>query len=804
MHRRTIVFSLLAAAITLLCVSDSKAFVVSGTLLNKSGMMMTSGPTVTLTGTITLSVNCMGGYFNFPTVPSGNYTITATMAGWKFSTVTLSVIDSDVNCVIMGTEDSNITYPGNIWKVNTRANKVIRSLSSQSDFPLKTATGDINGDGRIDLLASGDGNVYLFFNQTLLSALTVISTAAADAVFMGLPGTNFGTEICSGDVDLDGKDDILISAPYAMGSGGTGAHCGEVYLFYGKYIMPGGRYTASMRNIQINGLYPNDQIGSDGLAICNLVDTPNPDKVISAPNAGDASGYPARGELYIFNGALLDGVYSTASNYYCLLHGTVANDRFGAVFPPENIFDTSRKELLCSAKGGDGSGRVYALNGESFANLTGPGANMAADIVAGIVVFGTITGENTSFAFTGDLDRDGKKDLIVGSPGFNSASLMETGKVCVYRGQRFSQLDGKIVNPINAQMFDLQITGVSNYARCSFGFGADLNNDNSEELIVSGVTADADGISRGEIYGFLGQNLSASGLVKPAFSADFTIQGNIDMMRLTCLEARDINNNGLRDLIISQSRLAQSKAPGAVYIIFDPIMNNIGISINGRVTDSYVPATNDITAGSTLRGVPNAKVTFVPVQGAVSVGYTDANGYYTILALTPGMGTLTPLKYNWSFVPASKDVYVLDTGISNVDFTGTYNAAAQPKEISVPIGTDGSNVNVTLPEAGGLKILAPEAQKDRKGTIDPTRSDEVAIVFKGSENADTYVGRAFKIRIFNLLGELVDEFEKIPQTQDDTWMKWIPKNISSGIYVISVKGPEGSGINFTKKIPIIR
>ena len=83
----------------------------------------------------------------------------------------------------------------------------------------------------------------------------------------------------------------------------------------------------------------------------------------------------------------------------------------------------------------------------------------------------------------------------------------------------------------------------------------------------------------------------------------------------------------------------------------------------------------------------------------------------------------------------------------------------------------------------------------------PDLDDAVPIIFRSQEPADNYVGQRFVIRIFNLLGEIVEEFEKYPSSPDDTWMQWIPNNIATGIYIIHVQGP---GVNIHKKVPIIR
>ena len=79
------------------------------------------------------------------------------------------------------------------------------------------------------------------------------------------------------------------------------------------------------------------------------------------------------------------------------------------------------------------------------------------------------------------------------------------------------------------------------------------------------------------------------------------------------------------------------------------------------------------------------------------------------------------------------------------------------------------------------------------GTINPDRGEKVTINFKGTTTG------SYTLRIFTLLGELVHD-----ETKDSLaagTFAWIPEDIASGIYIVSVKGP---GIDIQKKVAILR
>jgi hypothetical protein len=101
------------------------------------------------------------------------------------------------------------------------------SVSGSTSVGQKAALGDINGDGRIDLVTLSDGNASVFFGQQ--SGSFALDATASGKLTTALAGS-VPTAVSSADIDLDGIDDLVVAS-------GTSLQI--------IYPLPNGSYTTS-------------------------------------------------------------------------------------------------------------------------------------------------------------------------------------------------------------------------------------------------------------------------------------------------------------------------------------------------------------------------------------------------------------------------------------------------------------------------------------------------------------------------------------------------------------------------------
>ena len=384
--------------------------------------------------------------------------------------------------------------------------------------------GDVDGDGFDDLIVSApglgggvSGAVYIVHGP-VSSGLEL--AWEADTWSGEVAGDDFGLALSSaGDHNGDGLVDLLVGAP----SAGDPAS-GVVYLLSSPLQGTGSMAGAEDR---IVGLSPAIELGGAVDGGGDVDGDGHMDVLVGAP--GYPEGAVDRGRAYLFLGPIT-GTHTVADAAWAV-GGVEGSDRVGSALWVSSDFDGDGLcDPVVSSPGWDGgAGAVHLLQG----GASGPGS---LDDSASTIQGGVDAALGAALASGGDVDGDGLDDLLVSAPGADQALL-----------------------------FVLPLGGVSSAADATASLAAettgdleagglavldDLYGDGRHELLVGAPASDG---SRGAAYLLLG---GVEGSLSLADS-ELVLRGAAvgDAAGVSLSGAGDMDADGWLDLIVGAEQL---------------------------------------------------------------------------------------------------------------------------------------------------------------------------------------------------------------------------------------------------------
>ncbi|MCR8547416.1 tandem-95 repeat protein [Salipiger sp. P9] len=459
-----------------------------------------------------------------------------------------------------------------------------------------TLLGDVNGDGRADLLIGGRsewsnaisnlviGDNYLVYGRAGGYADLLGSVIGGPAVFLENEAGGATTRIAplgvsvatgasmapAGDVNGDGLADFLISSRNARANGQDGA--GIVHLVYGQAGGFGTDLTLSglsgARGATIQGTTRNQFLGAGVIGVGDVNGDGYADIMISATRA-TVDGRAQAGESYVFfggpGGAGLSGTL-TIADADLVLQGGHAYQMSGAA--------------LAGVGDVNGDGIDDMLIGAPDTLSAGTGTHAAAYLVYGSRSYGSRTLDLTALtpdqgiAFTlpaadtalgahvaaiGDINGDGLPDFAISAEYASVNGVANSGSVYVIFGKRGGLDAGIDLSTLNGSD-GFRIDGA---AGARLGYGAitaagDFNNDGIDDLALLSLLDPAvdgsDGTGRAYVIYGSEAGMPATLSVEALNGVrGITLDNSFVQRLLSVAGGGDLNGDGIDDLVLTGS-----------------------------------------------------------------------------------------------------------------------------------------------------------------------------------------------------------------------------------------------------------
>ena len=403
------------------------------------------------------------------------------------------------------------------------------------------AIGDFNGDGKKDLIIAArfadgpnnsrpnSGEVYVVFGRTTWPATIDLKSADASrsnadvTIFAPDANDQLGRSLAVGDFNGDGKADILMGATGGDGKNNTRADSGDAYVLFGR-SSPAATYDLGGNNVASVRLFGQASSDLFGYAVAAVnFDGDAYDDIAVSAIQNDPGGLADAGAVYIVKGASNlsgDKDMATPSNYLVVYTGINGSDLAGLSIAAGQFGDNSAspcaacQDLAISATEADGptpsdvrdrSGEVYIVRGRT--GLAAGTAISLADPTAPYNLLTTIYGANAGDAIgeklaAGDIDGDGRTDLLVGAPSMTAPSptRIAAGRLLTFMGPSSwpHTIDLAVTDP------DLQVYGANVADNLGSGVAVgDLNGDGYRDALIGATGADGPGGTRdsaGSVY----------------------------------------------------------------------------------------------------------------------------------------------------------------------------------------------------------------------------------------------------------------------------------------------------------------
>ena len=479
-------------------------------------------------------------------------------------------------------------------------------------FGSAVATGDVNADGKADIVVGafnetvagneGQGQVYVFSgaNGSLLYTLALPVAQA---------GAHFGRSVAAGDVNADGKKDIVVGADAE--TVGFNAFQGRAYVFAGDTGLL--IYTLTTPNPESFASFGTSVAAGD-------TDADGKADIIVGAYGETVGANGGQGRAYVFSGldSSLLWTFTTANPQTFAQFGlSVAAGDLNADGKADVVVGAGNETVGANAS----EGRAYSFSGATGGLLfTYSTPNHQASAQFGYSVA------------AGDTNFDGKADAIVGSPSESVAGNSGQGRAYVFSGLDASVLRTLTTpNPQSNAQFGVSVAA------------ADFNTDSRADIIVGAVKETVgSNVGQGRTYvisGATGAVMYTITTPRPQANGQFGI----------AVTAGDTNGDAKPDIVVGASNETVNGNPGqgraysfsgtTTALLLTLTSPNRFFSTETNVTFGGAVAAADINLDSkadVIIGAPTEIVGFYSGQGRVLVqSGADRTNIFTLTTPNP-------------------------------------------------------------------------------------------------------------------------------------------------------------------------